>query len=160
VSPGPVGVVTQRAIGDKDSKLITAVVNRAELTGKPVKPVVILTDESLTALLRATKDVGATELILGNDRTDTPEAQLDKSVALWQALFNDPPTRLTVRVIGKDLDHRRDIAGGSQIPLAADDGGETARSLASTSSALRAFPPAGTPGRGEAGTPWSTCSPD
>ena len=39
-------------LGHEDRKLLTAVVNRAEVAGKPVKPVVILTEDPQTELLR------------------------------------------------------------------------------------------------------------
>ena len=40
-------------LGLEDRKMMTAVVNRAELVGKPLKPAIILTDDPQTAMLRA-----------------------------------------------------------------------------------------------------------
>ena len=113
-------------LGHADRKLMTAVVNRSELAGKPVKPIVILTDEPETALLRTVRAVGAEELLLGPSATESPDALLDRIVGCWRQQADSQPPRLTIRLIAQDRDERRDIGGGSRIPRAADDG-ETAR---------------------------------
>ncbi len=53
--------------GVVDRALMTAVVTRAELAGKPLVPVIILTDDPRSAVLRAAHDLGAGELILGDE---------------------------------------------------------------------------------------------
>jgi hypothetical protein len=117
-------------LGHEDRKLMTAVVNRAEVAGKPVKPVVILTEDPQTAMLRAVRAVGAKELLLGPSGPESPAAQLDRLVALWREDADGQPHRLTIRMIVQGQDLRRDIEGGSSIAKAADDDGETARVLA------------------------------
>jgi amino acid transporter len=117
-------------LGHEDQKLMTAVVNRAEVAGKPVKPVVILAEDPQAAMLRAVRAVGAKELLLGPSGPESPAAQLDRLVALWREDADGQPNRLTIRMIAQGQDHRRDIEGGSSIAKAADDDGETARVLA------------------------------
>jgi amino acid transporter len=116
-------------LGHADRKLMTAVVNRSELAGKPVKPIVILTDDPQAALLRAVRAVGAEELFLGPSPTESPEALLDRLVGCFREGADGQPPRLTIRLIAQDRDEQRDIGGGSRIPHAADDG-ETAQALA------------------------------
>ena len=117
-------------LGHEDRKLMTAVVNRSEVAGKPVKPVDILTGDPPAALLRAVRAVAAEELLLGPSGADPPDVQLDRLVARWREDADGQSDRLTIRLIAKDRDERRDIGGGSRIPRAADDEGETARALA------------------------------
>ena len=117
-------------LGREDRKLMTAVVHKCEVAGKPVKPVVILTEDPESALLRAVRDVGAEELLLGPSGAESPDEQLDRLAARWREIADDPPARLTIRLIARDRDERRDLGGGSRIPRASDDDGETARALA------------------------------
>jgi amino acid transporter len=114
---------------DDDRRLMTTVVNRSELAGKPIKPMVVLTDEPFAVLVDVARALGARELIRGPSDTETPDAQLDQVASRWSDSCGARLTPLTVRVIGKELDTRREIAGGGQIPPGPDDG-ETARSLA------------------------------
>jgi hypothetical protein len=117
-------------LGHDDRKLMTAVVNRSEVAGKPVKPVVILTDDPQSALLQSVRAVGATELLVGPCGPDPPDAKLDRLVASWKEGSSGPPPRLTIRLIAPDRDERRDIGCGGGIPPTADVDEETARSLA------------------------------
>jgi hypothetical protein len=119
---------------DEDRRLMTAVVNRSELAGKPIKPMVVLTDEPIAVLVDATRALGARELILGSSDTEaSDDAQLDQVASRWSDTCDARLTALTIRVIGKESDMRREIAGGGQIPSGPDDG-ETARSLAGSGS--------------------------
>jgi hypothetical protein len=121
-------------LGHHDSKLMTAVVNRAEVAGKPVKPVVILTDDPQSALLLAVRAVGGKELLIGFSGTEPPDAQLDRLVAIWTKLADGQPPCLTIRLIAEGREERRDISGGTRILHAADDDGEIARTLAGSGS--------------------------
>ncbi len=120
---------------DEDRRLMTAVVNRAELAGKAVRPVVILTDDPLGAVVQAARALGAAELILGPSDSEPDADQLDRVASRWIEPDGARPAPLTVRVIGEDSDARRDIAGGGQITPGPDDDGETARSLADPAAA-------------------------
>ena len=117
-------------LGLEDANLMTAVVNRAELVGKPLKPAIILTDEPQTAVVRAAQSLRVQELIFGHSGTEAARLQLDRLVDRYRQIGGGRPSPLTVRVIGTNLDERREIDGGSRIPCAAADDGETARSLA------------------------------
>jgi hypothetical protein len=59
-----------------------------------------------------------------------PDVQLERLVAIWTKLANGQPPRLTIRLIAEGREERRDISGGTRIVPAADDDGETARTLA------------------------------
>ena len=120
--PGP-----EPPLGDADRKVMTHVVHRAETAGKPVRPMVLLVDDPPAALVALARLVGAQELILAPPDSGPASALLDRAAGLW----GEAP--LTLRVIGKGLDERREIAGGGRVPPAPDDGGETARALAGAS---------------------------
>jgi nucleotide-binding universal stress UspA family protein len=118
------------AISDIDRQLLTAVVNLAEHAGKPVKPLIVPTNEPFYALAQTAKTIGAQELIMGPSNKYRPEDQLDLVALYWFNVCGAKPEPLSIRVLGKDRDARLDIAGGSQIPKAGAGAGETARILA------------------------------
>lgn len=122
------------AITDEDRKLLTAVVNLAEHAGKPVKPLVIPTNEPFYALARTAKTIGAQELIMGQSNKYAPDDQLDIVALYWMNVCEKEPLPLTLRVLGKDRDVRLDIAGGGQVPRL----GERDAASIATLSALRA----------------------
>jgi hypothetical protein len=116
-------------LGREDRKLMTAVVHKCEIAGKPARPVVILTEEPERALLVAVRDVGAEELLVGPSGAEAPDQQLDRLAERWREISGDTSARLTIRRIARDRDDRRDLGGGSRIPRASDHDGETARAL-------------------------------
>jgi hypothetical protein len=116
-------------LGDADRKLMTAVVNRSELAGKPVQPVIILTEDPLSDLLQAVRALDAQELILGPSRVQPSDHLLDQVVSSWQKIADGQHPRLTIRLIDDGRDERRDVGGGSRIPRVAEDE-EMARVLA------------------------------
>jgi amino acid transporter/nucleotide-binding universal stress UspA family protein len=120
----------QPTISDVDRQLLTAVVNLAEHAGKPVKPVIVPTNEPFYAMTRTAKTVGAQELIMGPSNKFRPEDQLDQVALYWLNLCGPKPEPLSIRVLGKDRDVRLDIAGGSQIPKTGAAAPETAQLLA------------------------------
>jgi nucleotide-binding universal stress UspA family protein len=120
----------QPTITDQDRQLLTAVVNLAEHAGKPVKPLIVPTNEPFFALARSAKTIGAQELIMGLSNKFRPEDQLDQVALYWLNVCGAKPEPLSIRVLGKDRDARLDIAGGSQIPKPGAAVAETARILA------------------------------
>ena len=117
------------AIGVRDRQLLTAVVNLAEHAGKPVKPVIVPTNEPFFAMAQVAKTIGAQELIMGQSNRFRPEDQLDMVALYWLNVCQAKPEPLSIRVLGKDRDVRLDIAGGSQIPKIGAIPAETARIL-------------------------------
>jgi amino acid transporter/nucleotide-binding universal stress UspA family protein len=117
-------------ITEQDRQLLTAVVNLAEHAGKPVKPVIVPTNEPFFALAQTARTIGAQELIMGPSNKYRPEDQLDQVALYWLNVCGAKPDPLSIRVLGKDRDARLDIAGGSQIPKAGAGAAETARILA------------------------------
>ncbi len=103
-------------INDQDRELLTAVVNLAEHAGKPVKPLIVPTNEPFFALTTTAKTIGAQELIMGGSHKFDAHDQVDQVALYWLSLSGDKQLPLTIRVLGKDRDVRLDIAGGSQIP--------------------------------------------
>ena len=93
-------------------------VNLAEHAGKPVKPLIMPTNEPFYALAQTAKTIGAQELIMGPSNKYRPEDQLDLVALYWLNVCGAKPEPLSIRVLGKDRDARLDIAGGSQIPKA------------------------------------------
>jgi amino acid transporter/nucleotide-binding universal stress UspA family protein len=112
-----------------DRQLLTAVVNLAEHAGKPVKPVIVPTNEPFFAMTRTAKTVGAQELIMGQSNKFRPEDQLDQVALYWLNVCGTKPEPLSIRVLAKDRDVRLDIAGGSQIPKIGVMPAETAHLL-------------------------------
>jgi nucleotide-binding universal stress UspA family protein len=117
-------------ITEYDRQLLTAVVNMAEHVGKPVKPLIVPTNEPFYALAQTAKTVGAQELIMGPSNKYRPEDQLDAVALYWLNVCGASPDPLSIRVLGKDRDVRLDIAGGSQIPKPGAAVAESARLLA------------------------------
>ena len=116
-------------ITDYDRQLLTAVVNLAEHAGKPVKPLIVPTNEPFYALAQTAKTIGAQELIMGPSNKFRPEDQLDAVALYWLNVCGAKPDPLSIRVLGKDRDVRLDIAGGSQIPKPGVAAAEVARLL-------------------------------
>ncbi len=117
-------------ITEQDRQLLTAVVNLAEHAGKPVKPVIVPTNEPFFALTQTAKTIGAQELIMGPSNKYRPEDQLDQVALYWLNVSGAKPEPLSIRVLGKERDARLDIAGGSQIPKPGAAAAESARILA------------------------------
>jgi amino acid transporter/nucleotide-binding universal stress UspA family protein len=117
-------------ISEQDRQLLTAVVSLAEHAGKPVKPVIVPTNEPFFALAQTAKTVGAQELIMGVSNKYRPEDQLDQVALYWFNVSGATPEPVSIRVLGKDRDVRLDIAGGSQIPKPGAAAAESARILA------------------------------
>jgi amino acid transporter len=118
------------AVTEEDRALLTAVVNLAEHAGKPVKPLIVPTNEPFYALTRTARTIGAEELVMGLSNKFDPDVQLDQVALYWLNVCDAEPAPLTIRVLGKDRDVRLDIAGGSRIPKYAERGLETAQILA------------------------------
>lgn len=117
-------------ITDYDRQLLTAVVNLAEHAGKPVKPLIVPTNEPLFALAQTAKTIGAQELIMGMSNKFNPEDQLDQVALYWLNICGSKPEPLTIRVLGQDRDARLDIAGGGHIPRPGAMAAEAAQLLA------------------------------
>ncbi len=117
-------------ISEADRQLLTAVVNLAEHAGKPVKPLIVPTNEPFFAMARTAKTIGAQELIMGPSNKYRPEDQLDQVALYWLNVCGTKPEPLSIRVLGKVRDVRLDIAGGSQIPKTGAAAAATARILA------------------------------
>jgi amino acid transporter/nucleotide-binding universal stress UspA family protein len=127
----PIGSEDSRpTISEADRHLLTAVVNLAEHAGKPVKPVIVPTNEPFFAMARTAKTIGVQELIMGPSNKYRPEDQLDQVALYWLNVCGTKPEPLSIRVLGKERDVRLDIAGGSQIPKTGAAAAETARMLA------------------------------
>ena len=126
---------------------MTAVVNLAEHAGKPVKPLIVPTNEPIYALTRTAYTIGAQELIMGLSNKFDPDDQLDQVALYWLNICKGEPAPLTVRVLGKDRDVRLDIAGGSQIPRYAER---------ERSSRPAPWPSCGRAGTGSRSSSWPT----
>lgn len=120
----------QPSITDADRALLTAVVNMAEHMGKPVKPLIVPTNEPIYALTRTAFTIGAEELVMGVSNKYDPNDQLDQVALYWLNMGADPARPLTVRVLGKDRDVKLDIGGGSRIPKAGERTSAAARTMA------------------------------
>jgi nucleotide-binding universal stress UspA family protein len=121
----------------QDRTLLTAVVNLAESVGKPVRPLIVPTNEPYYALARTAKVINAQELIMGESNKFDHTDQLDQMALYWLNVCEAKPQPLTIRVMGKERDVRLDIAGGSHIPRIGTRDLESARTLADLRSSWR-----------------------
>ncbi len=118
------------SITEEDRALLTAVVNMAEHAGKPVKPLIVPTNEPMYALTRTAYTIGAQEMFLGLSNRYDPNDQTDQAALYWMNMSKGQTLPLTVRVLGSGRDVRLDIAGGSQIPRLGARSAEAERTLA------------------------------
>lgn len=110
-----------------DRQLMTAVVERAEKIGKPVKPLIVPTNNPFFAIIQTAKNLQAQELIIGASNKFTADEQLEQVAFYWINLHEGQPQPLTVRILSQDRDVYFDLHGGNRIPKF---GEARARSLA------------------------------
>src|ERR1035438_9005381 len=106
---------------------MTAVVERAEASGKQVHPLLVSTNNPVYALLRTARDLNVQEVVIGASNKFTADEQLDQVALLWINLHDGTAAPLTVRILSKDRDLHFDLGGGNRIPRA---GESKARSIA------------------------------
>lgn len=99
-----------------DRKLMTAVIDLAEKSGKHIKPLVIPTNNPLYAIMNTAKTLGAQELIVGASNKFTAEEHLDQMAFYWINLHAGEAAPLTIRVLSKTWDVHYDVGGGNRIP--------------------------------------------
>jgi amino acid transporter/nucleotide-binding universal stress UspA family protein len=99
-----------------DQELMTAVVQRAEKSGKVVHPLIVPTNNPLYALLRTASELLAQELVVGASNKFTADEQFDLISFYWIELHGGVAAPLTVRILSKDRDLHFDLSGGSRIP--------------------------------------------
>ncbi len=99
-----------------DRKLMTAVIELAEKSGKHITPMVVPTNNPLFAVMNTTKSLGVQELVVGASNKFTAEEQLDQMVFYWININGGVTTPLTIRVLSKTWDFYYDVGGGNRIP--------------------------------------------
>lgn len=99
-----------------DRKLITAVIELAEKSGKQIKPLIVPTNNPLFAIVNAARSLHAQELVVGASNKYTAEEQLDQMALYWINLHAGEAAPLTIRLLSRSLDVNYDISGGSRIP--------------------------------------------
>jgi hypothetical protein len=110
-----------------DQRLMTAVVERAEKSGKEVVPLIIPTNNPLYAVVRTAHDLHVQELIVGVSNKNTADEQLDQLALYWFNVCDSRPVPLTVRIVSRDREVHLDLAGGNRIPKMSE---QKARSVA------------------------------
>ena len=91
-----------------DRQLITAVIELGETIGKPVKPLVVPTNNALFAIMNTARCLGVQEIVVGTSHKMTNEALLERLVDQWSRLPRGPSTPPTIRVLGGKVEiHRR-----------------------------------------------------
>lgn len=103
-----------------DRKLMTAVIDHAEKVGKPIRPLVVPTNNPLFAVINTARSLSVQELIVGASNKFSAEEQLDQIALYWINLHDGHAAPLTVRVLSETLDVHYDIGGGVRIPTASD----------------------------------------
>ena len=110
-----------------DQRLMTAVVERAEKSGKEVVPLIIPTNNPLYAVVRTAHDLQVQELIVGVSNKNTADEQLDQLALYWFNVCDSKPIPLTARIVSRDREVHLDLAGGNRIPKMSE---KKARSVA------------------------------
>ncbi len=113
---GDHSVLTSHDLDVYDQQLMTAVVEKAEASGKEVKPLIVPTNNPLHAILKMAKDIQAHELIIGASNKSTADAQLEQIAFYWINLHDGDTAPLTVRILSRERDMYLDLAGGNRIP--------------------------------------------
>ena len=114
----PTGALEQpdHELDTYDQRLMTAVVERAEKSGKEVVPLIVPTNNPLYAVIRTAYDLNVQELIVGVSNKNTADEQLDQIALYWFNVCEGQPRPLTVRIISRDREVHLDLAGGNRIP--------------------------------------------
>ena len=99
-----------------DQALMTAVVEKAEASGKQVHPLIVPTNNPVYALLRTARDLKVNELVIGASNKFTADEQLDQVSLMWINLNDGNLAPLTIRILSKDRDLHFDLGGGNRIP--------------------------------------------
>jgi amino acid transporter len=103
-------------LDDYARTLMSAVVNRAEKTGKHVQPMIVRTNNPLFAVINAARDLGVQELIMGASNVYSADEQIEQIAFYWFNLHEATPQPLTIRILGPNRDLYFDLAGGNRIP--------------------------------------------
>ncbi len=114
------GAVTERPpdqeLDTYDQRLMTAVVQRAEKSGKEVVPLIVPTNNPLFAVINTAKTLEVQELIVGVSNKNTADEQLDQIALYWFNVCEGNPRPLTVRIVSHDREVHLDLAGGNRVP--------------------------------------------
>jgi amino acid transporter/nucleotide-binding universal stress UspA family protein len=115
----PVGDAPSNANVDLDAydqQLMSAVVDRAEHAGKQVKPLIVMTNNPLHAVLQTAAQLQANEIVMGASNKFSADEQLEQIAFYWISMHHGKPAPLTVRLLGSDRDMALDLGGGNRIP--------------------------------------------
>ena len=114
----PTGALEQpdHELDTYDQRLMTAVVERAEKSGKEVRPLIVPTNNPLFAVVRTAHDLEVQELIVGVSNKNTADEQLDQIALYWFNVCDGNPKPITVRIVSRDREVHLDLAGGNRIP--------------------------------------------
>jgi hypothetical protein len=82
-----------------DRQLITAVIELGETIGKPVKPLVVPTNQALYAIVNTASSLGVQEIVVGTSHKMRSQTLLKRLEDQWNRLRNRPSTPLTIRVL-------------------------------------------------------------
>ena len=103
-------------LDDYARTLMSAVVDRAEKTGKHVQPMIVRTNNPLFAVINAARDLDAQELVMGASNVYSADEQIEQIAFYWFNLHDGAPRPLTIRILGPNRDLYFDLAGGNRIP--------------------------------------------
>ncbi len=99
-----------------DQQLITAIIEMGEAVGKPVKPLLVPTNNVLYAIVKTARALRVQELIVGVSHKIRPRQQIAQLTYNWGRPHADDPAPLTIRVLDRNFELYEDIGGGSRIP--------------------------------------------
>jgi hypothetical protein len=114
----PTGALEQpeHELDTYDQRLMTAVVELAEKSGKEVVPLIVPTNNPLYAVVRTAYDLDVQEVIVGVSNKNTADEQLDQIALYWFNVCGGNPRPITVRIVSRDREVHLDLAGGNRVP--------------------------------------------
>jgi len=133
---------------DYEQQLMTAVVTRAELAGKVVRPLIVPTNNPLHAILCAASEIGAQEIVLGASNKYTAQDQVDLVSLYWLSLHGGEPRPVTIRIVSRNRDLAFDLGGGNRIPTIGERKAKSIAEMRAAGTGVRRvlFAHDGTPG--------------
>ncbi len=103
--------VEERSLQDNDRDVLTRVVLVAEHAGKPIYPLVIPTNNPLYAIAGAARDLGASQVVLGESEKMPADLLAEQFALAWGIAQgeNVGEQPVTLRILGQQRDYRFDL---------------------------------------------------
>ena len=97
-------------VDEQDREVLTRVVNLAQEVGKPVRPLVIPTNNPLYAIATVARNLKAKEVVPGSSGKTSTDDQLERFAMTWgMANSGEAAEPVTIRIVGEAEEVRFDF---------------------------------------------------